>query len=248
MSSDRANRSTRGFTIIELLVYMAIAGVVMTTIMLLFKASGRTYDKAAQSYILTQQALAGYRALQTDLRETSLGSIVLEEDGISMISARSLDDPGRFLISRFGVPEWTGYIRYRFQPEGDKKNHYCLSRELIGAKTPPVLPLPLESGPDDDVKLQRVVINGLLPPGKAVSLKKNGYEMTDSKDSPGGAQFSFLRKDSSGDLQPSQTHPCDGDPAGNTGMVRVELKFFGYSQETGHLDYAEVGLTVTPRN
>jgi type II secretory pathway pseudopilin PulG len=248
MSFDRANKADQALSIIELLVYMAISSVVLTVIIMLFNASGRSYDKAAQSYILTEQALSGYRTLQTDLRETSLSSIVLEEDGFTMISARSLDDPGRFVISRYGVPEWSSYIRYRFGPEGDKKNHYKLGREIITPSKAPIVPLPYNTSITGEVQKQRVVINGLLPPGKSVQQKERRYELVDAADSPGGARLSFLRTNSIGELTTSQVHPADGNPKGNTQMVKIELKFFGYSEETGHLDYAEVELVVTPRN
>jgi type II secretory pathway pseudopilin PulG len=237
-----------GATLIELLVYMGIASVILTTILMLFRSSGRSYDKAAQSYILTEEALSGYRTIQTDLRETSLGSLTVTDSGFSMISARNPKAPDTFAISPYGVPQWQSYLVYRFEPEPKKKDRYTLVREMNVPVKAPILPLPFSDKRPMQSQAAKVVIRDLLPPGKAVQKGRRGFEVIEDSESHGGAQLSFLRRGSKGELKPSSTHPSQGDPLGNTGMVKLELRFLGYSEETGHLNYAELHLHVTPRN
>lgn len=240
-------RNRRAFTLIEIMIYATISLMVLSTILGVYLASLRLFRTASSSYLMSNEALSAYRTLQQDLRETSLSSIVVADQGFAFVSARDPEKPAEFRVSRFGVPQWTSAVYYRLEPQDGRYHH--LVRYASKLDRPKAIPAPpaFVSGPIS-TSHRRVVMRYLLPPGKGVQAGSDGYRLVDRAKEKGGARLGFLVRDEQGQLSDTPTHPSANDGRVTTGMVRLDLKLIDPGSQSGKLNYLEYSLVVTPRH
>ena len=121
-------RWRRGFTLVEMVVYMFVAGLVLSAMYSLFWLSQSSYGKATEIFRLEQDLNQVVIWLRRDLRDTTLGSIrsyphqtpSLGSDdtapGISLAGARDPNDAMRMLLSPMGTPAWRNHVYYSLLP------------------------------------------------------------------------------------------------------------------------------------
>ncbi len=125
---------TKGYSLTELIVYMFIASMMLTVIVVIFIFMSRSYSHAEASYDVQREIQTGFETIRQDLSQTSLNSIVVypsgtetNMSGVSMISAQQevkLDgEPPRrfFKMSDYGTPEWGEHIFYTVLLRAPKK-------------------------------------------------------------------------------------------------------------------------------
>lgn len=130
-------KSPWGFTLVELIVYMVIFLVLMSTVLTVFSFVQRSYKKAVGSIDIEREAQTAYNWLKKDLSSTSLSSIRVYPNhnksgdprwvGVSMISAYSIPAGGsneipKFQMSQYGVPLWKKFVFYTIE-----ENEECAS-------------------------------------------------------------------------------------------------------------------------
>lgn len=241
----------RGFSLIELSVYMFISMLILSAIYMVFLASRSGYQSAKTSFQLSEEAEIAFRTLQRDLRETSLGSIRSARGGASMVSARNPEDPGPFPITAAGVPQWQSYVFYTLVPVDDQVG--TLVRWTAPGPAGQVLPLAATTPPFPilDGRHRSEVLHSLLLPGKTVEIRNGLAAVVEDAQAPGGFSLGFLRTDDSvSPVNPAERtdEQHDGWSRGNTRMVRVDLQVLSASSETGKIGYTHFDLVVTPRN
>jgi competence protein ComGC len=266
----------RGTTLVELLVYMMILGLVLTAIYALFRQSNLVYQDAESSFVETEAAQVAMRTIQRDIRESSLVSITpftgLKDDeppmGVSMLAAREADNPERFHINRFGVPEWKSRVFYAQEPGGGTTGSLYRWTEPLPEK----LGLPkgseLPNWPIRYKSTARVMLFNVVRPNWAPKQQDDGswkiVEDTKIEDPVrGGFAVRFYRKfDGSkseanialADNNPSMHYDTDASPRsfkqslGNTKLVQVHLRVADTNPQTGKLNYFDFFLRVTPRH
>lgn len=245
----------RGFTLVEMSVYMFIALLVLSAVYMVFLASRSGYETAESSFELSEEAEIAFRTLQRDLRETSLGSIRSAPGGASMVSARDPDHPEPFPITPAGVPQWQSYVFYCVVPQDDQVGN--LVRWTSRGEAGQVLPLATTAAPFPILNPahRAEVLHSVLLPGKAVRVDRDVVQVVDDPAAPGGFALRFVRTDAQGAETLSLLNPSQQDDAkerswskGNTRMVQVDLQVMARNSETGKVGYTEVDLVVTPRN
>jgi hypothetical protein len=106
----------RGQTMIELVIYIAMAGLAAITIMALFNMAQRTQSSTYSSYLMSGKTEEALGRLRRELRESAMPSIVVypnldhpnEKPGVAFPSAYKES----MAFSPYGTPSWDRHVFY----------------------------------------------------------------------------------------------------------------------------------------
>lgn len=236
------SRRVRGFTLIELTVYMFLAMLFMLALGALFVSGRRMFESSSGSYMIGQETEAGIRFLRQDLQETALATLRVypnanepaQAPGCSMASARGYDNAGRFMVSRYGTPDWVKHVYYTLESSGDKTASLVRWERKDPTQSPvPKMAdvLPSDGAKDASGSYKRVVIRNLLKPGVVVGAA-DGKPLFTADAEQGGFKVSFVRQHGADEeltvWNPTQVSAGDDGAAvnladGPTRVVQVTL-------------------------
>lgn len=185
---DSAAKFSKGTTLTELIIYIAIASIVFGIVISVYVFFGKTYRKASSSYDLQSETQTALQWLRKDLTQTGISSITVypnndhpnEPAGVSFISAVDpLDKPSKggvpqFNMSRYGVPLWRKYVFYTIIPNSfDASNNFTprtgrlvrWENEITGYHPLPSPTSVLPSQHNLNPKSVRTIISSVMMPG-----------------------------------------------------------------------------------
>ncbi len=250
-----ALKSERGFSLLEMIVYLALAAVTLAILTSLFVVSKNTQTKAYSSYLVGGRFASAIATIRRDLQATALASLQAypnseeesEAPGLTAVSAYAHDNQGRdnFEISPYGVPRWVSFLHYTVVPNSEITGHLLRWRTELPIKNglpalaemPPALHSP-DTG--------RALIENVLLANVTVSgIGKGGSKAFDEH---GGFEVKFIRRAGGSDGEESFTpeNPRLGEAADNTRLVQVTLRTL-QNEKTSNPDYFEFSIRVAPR-
>ncbi|MBM3463180.1 MAG: type II secretion system protein [Armatimonadetes bacterium] len=107
---------SRGFTLIEMMVAMAVLGLCLTGALTLFLPSLDRFAVADTSYDAQRHALAAVRQIATDLERTRTALFLVSQRSPGSLNAVSiptaLDATGVLHTTGDGTPMWQGWVQY----------------------------------------------------------------------------------------------------------------------------------------
>lgn len=254
---DRGRR--RGYSLIELLVAMAMALVVAGALLRVFWFARSTELDVRSSYLIRQDADVVFRRIQDDLRLTHLASLRVADDdqGFSMISPLNQADLSTFAVTPYGTAGWKSWVHYTVSATGANTGN--LVRWELPCPTGTVDGIPSTVNPSEprgdfvESLLSEVLLpgSGVLPPGGNQQFSTLGAV---EGDRGGGLQLRFVRREAGVEVL-SSTNPVQssdalqaGWSAGTTGLVQCVLRVADTSTESGRLSLYQVSFRVAPRN
>lgn len=253
-------RRSRAATLVELMVYMAVAALVMTAVLSLFRYARRGAASASSGFALGQDAARALLVLRRDLQETSLSSIryypKADSTNSMLVMASARDDKNTLHMTQYGVLQWCGYVGYAVLPNGEqglsKLVRWQVTNNFVDRNpTPPtdMLAVPASA---------RTVVPNLVSPGFQISADAGVPHLAAAATpaaAAGGFVVGFVRRDSTGNETLSASNPNQitdtqqaGWSAGTTGLVDVEVTVAESNMNTGKLSYVQLPLRVAPRN
>lgn len=250
-------RSHRGYTLIELLVAMAMALVVLTAIIRVFWFGRKVERQARSAYLITADADVAFRKVQEDLRLTHLGSIRVDGQGggFSMISPLENNDRSTFALSDYGTARWKTWVHYTVTGQTD------VTGNLVRWEAPytGTNPVPSTFKPTQIGSPKWSLLSGVTLPGVKTSegtdaeklrFPKMGINLADN----GGLQLRFVRREGDSTVL-SSTNPVeksDKDTSdwskGTTQLVDCRLQVADKSTESGRWSIYTLNFRVEPRN
>lgn len=228
----------RGFTLVELLIATIIGGLVMTMAISLYVLTLRRESTDVGLFQLESEVALVVDVMRADFRETNLGSVKLDEDGVSFASANPLGELSNMQVSRFGAPQWQKQVYYTLLPTVATPGLSQLMRyEAAGG----AIPAPWQGAFPSDGKNNRVITSAMLSKGYHFENNAEGrLRLTSDQKSPGGLSVHFVDKDNS--LESNLPTP---DKA--TRLLQVDLILALLSSED-KLESAAFSFRVYPRN
>lgn len=249
----------RGFTQVEMVIYVALTAVVFALVGSLFKLAKNSSQNADANYFLSADAETCLAWLRRDLQQCSLQTIQnypatntnnSQAPGISMCSALEANNKDRIYANDQGNPYWSNHVYYTLQATS-KANTGKLVRWVAPTATnttdvasiAPLLPNQVVQ------KTSRVVHSRVLMPNQKLwgVDNKNG-----TIDNHGGFALRFVRQDASGNETLSDESPAvvsakkgSQEFRGNTKLVELELKFFT-DNNTGKPSFYSLRFRVCP--
>lgn len=231
---------TRGLSLIELVLYLALLAVLTTLVSQVLVANRRDLERPTASFAAQGSVLAVQGMLQRDLEETDRSTVRFHPaplgPGLSLISARTGRSAGEELVLKNGLPLWQKYVYYLLEPDPQAPGTGQLVRfeGALGGK-PTTVPRPSALPPARAAAApgsRRVLARGLALPGQAVEplkLTLGPY---------GGFRGAF--RDARGDESATDflRHP----------LVLVEVSARQVSPATGKLTFLRYPIVVLPRN
>lgn len=245
----------RGYTLIELLIAMALAIVVGIAVVRVYWFGRDVEREARESYLIRQDADVAFRQLQTELRLSHLASIRPHSDDNGWGMASPLEDgfeKDSFEVGEYGVARWKSWVHFAAVPLDE--NVGTLVRWEVPYQKDATLPLPptnLDSQPSGK---QWTLLTNVVLPGRGPVDDPQGLKQLGSVAEGGGLQIRFLRRESGNEVL-SKTNPAlqsddtqDGWTAGNTEIVDLKLQVGDISDESGKLSLYTLSLRIKPRN
>ena len=243
-------RRQNAFTVIEILVYIAISAVIMALLMTLFNVHRQSYNVTTATYLLGQEAEAALRWIREDVRDSALASIRVypsaekptEPPGASLASARNKDE--EYKIDKSGAPAWEKQIFYTFEPETGGTGR-LLRREVAYGKYQPI-PTVSDTLPSAvPATKQRVVLRGVVKPDAQLK----GLAGVDTY---GGFKLQFVRSDDTlTSWSPSDVtwgKASVSKPTGsNTKMMDCQLIVLLEGAHQDKPSFVRLGFRLTPR-
>ncbi len=237
----------RGVTLLELLIYIVLFGLVASLVAEIFVVASRNARQTAAAYAVSGQTDTALRIIRQDLQETALTSVRVYSNNnsplASMISAREMDTErlqGKLLISEYGVPRWRKHIFYAY-------NAGNLVRWEVALPAAEQNRLPkLAVRPTAIPGSARIIVRGIVAPRAVVKgLGAGSYTASDW----GGFRMQFLRRMGGPagaevlvDVNPGLNKAA---PADNTRLVEVELAI---TEDVGNPpNFYRVKFRVGPR-
>lgn len=247
-----------GFTQVEMVIYVALTGVVFALVGSLFKLAKNSSQNADANYFLSADAETCVAWLRRDLQQCSLQTIQnypsasttkSQAPGISLCSALEANNSARIYANDQGNPYWSNHVYYTLQPL--KGNTGKLVRwvqpaaagAVDSATIVPLLPAQIVGNGS------RVVHSRVLMPNQKLwgVDNKNG-----TIDEHGGFALRFVRQDAAGNETLSDDSPAifsakkgSQDFRSNTRLLELELKFFT-DNSTGKPSYYSLRFRVCP--
>jgi len=134
----------RGTTLVEIMVYISIMGVVFTIVYTILTYSMRYFDYGINLADLQQQALKAQMKLNREISESTMASIIYNNDstkgyGIIFLSAR--DRHGNFKTYQSidgGKPVWQKFIGYYVSSDRLMRKEVSISPSPNPTPTAPV--------------------------------------------------------------------------------------------------------------
>ncbi|MBN9414550.1 hypothetical protein ABS71_10865 [bacterium SCN 62-11] len=249
----------RGFTQVEMVIYVALTAVVFALVGSIFKLAKNSSQNADANYFLSADAETCVAWLRRDLQQCSLQTIQnypatntnnSQAPGISLCSALEANNKDRIYANDQGNPYWNSHVYYTLQPTS-KGNTGKLVRWVSPsasnttdvASLAPLLPNQIVQ------KTSRVVHGRVLMPNQKLwgVDNKNG-----TIDNHGGFALRFVRQDANGNETLSDESPAvvsakkgSQEFRGNTKLVELELKFFT-DNSTGKPSFYSLRFRVCP--
>lgn len=250
----------KGMSLMELLVYLAIAVVLLVAAYMMLSFARSTATQASSGFAMGQDTAMALARLRQDLQESSLQSLrffrTQERAQISMVSAR--DGTGQFQITPYGVPNWSGRVCYELGA-ADASGLAPLIRAEVTATFPNRCPLPAQALLDLTGSRQQVVVPSVLAPDYEVVLGANGSascQPSSSSGRRGGLNLDYLRHDpGQAELTRSPLNPNQSDDsqqpgwsAGCTELVEAHVVVAELTSSTGKWNLVDVAIVAAPRH
>ncbi len=228
-------RRRLGFTLFEVIIYMAIFALTGMLIASIFQITRRTQESSSAAHAVSGESDTAVRWLRQDLQDTALGSVRTFpgtsglSPAASMCSARTVDPGtrGKMLVSEYGVLRWRKHVVYGFQRKSASSKVGNLIRwevPLSDAEVEQRVPRFLPALPTSSTH-ERVILHNVMAPGSSVSGLSGVGTLTADKDW-GGFKVQFFRRNTgSAELDPSDVSPALNldTPEFNSRLVNVEL-------------------------
>lgn len=147
-NNKKNKKKTFGATLFEMLVYMALFGMVFTGIYMVFSAAIKYYYVTQANVWIQQGSLTAINQLSREMLESSLNSVVLyssDPKGIVFMSPRTLlsSTPSPNVISYNtstgyeGKVYWQKYVAYYLYTDPNDSSKKAVFRKEITAPTAP---------------------------------------------------------------------------------------------------------------
>lgn len=249
----------RGYSLIELLVAMAMALVVTSALLRVFWFARSTELDVRDSYLIRQDADIAFRRLQDDLRLTHLASLRVADgdQGISMISPLTNGDLSSFALTPYGTAQWKSWVHYTVNATGDNIGNLVRWELPVPSGTADGIPSTADPSKPTGSAQQSVLTGVLLPGSGVIKPTSPGGSPTlgpATGTGSGGLTLRFVRRENGADVL-SPTNPVQASDAsqagwsqGTTGLVQCVLQVGHVSDESGRLNIYQISFRVSPRN
>lgn len=226
-------KSSKGATLIELVIYFALSTLVVMTIASVFRIAKSTQQATYSSYLMSGRTYSALTILRRDLQNTALSAITSypnssdngEAPGMSCPSPFGAEGErkGELHVNPYGSPEWKKTIHYTVQKKG---NHVgALLRWSKKIETTDLLPLKGTLSPSQVEGDQgKGLLEDVLLANQSISgVGENGQYTTGPE---GGFSVRFVRRQGGEDGPESLSaeNPSTQAASGNTRLVDVTLK------------------------
>lgn len=148
-------RRARGATLIELMLGIALLGMLLTLLFLIFHMGWNAWRSANLRSDLNDQSRLVVQSLSRDLEASVYASLSLQGEAVSFLSAR--DDAGVFALDGNGDPLWQRYVVFYRDAGRD---------EVVRAELPLAAPL---SAPEPIEVNTGQPLASLLGPGRVIA-------------------------------------------------------------------------------
>jgi hypothetical protein len=267
-------RRRAGFTLVELVIYMFLAGLILTMVYSLFFLGRSSFNTAAQGFFIGEQCQTTLTRLRTELSASNIGTVVAypnaahpsEPPGIAFESCYDPNNTGKIEVSQFGAALWTQYVYYTLQPaarpNGMTGRLVRWSQSVGGVAN--IAPsastvLPSSLGARNATVLNNVLLPNVTIAGVTSGVSGNRGTVTTSTGEGGGFTVSFVQRDNTSatatDVLSAINPTAHMDATGsglttrtNTQLVEIDFKVFATNGETGKMSYYEVSARVMPTN
>ena len=226
-------RKTRGMTLIELIIYMALAVVACVLLWSIQNITRSTQNASMANYLVNGDTETCLTVLRRDLNESALAAVNVypsstapsEPPGLSLVSSRAFggEREGETLVNSWGAPQWDKHVFYTLQASDENTGSLIRWEKEIAQKN--MLPVPATVLPSlDGREHEKVVLRDVLLPDRTVSGVGEGGSITTDKF--GGFRAQFVRRvgGSGGEEQLTEVNPKNGNPHDNTRLMELELK------------------------
>lgn len=227
----------RGYSLTELVVYMFIASMMLSLIVVIFVFMSRSYSRAEASYDVQREAQTGMEMIRRDLSQTSLNSIVVYPDsdeknsGVSMISAQHDEEVAGgakrryFKMSDYGTPDWIEHIFYTVIPRAPLRQEIGTPYQgklgtlvrwhlSFDQQNNPMYPFPTDIKPSDFMKKKQPyqVVMRNIPLANAPEIDGIDHFKGDLRNY-GGFQVAFIRQEKDNKDRVKKETLSDKNPA-----------------------------------
>lgn len=227
---------SRGMTLTELVVYMALSSMVLGLIVSLFTVAKRTQRHTYTQFLMGGRLASAVRVVKQDLKSTALSSIRVFPDGsggdpgMSLISA--YDSKGKFTLGSYGSPLWQKHVYYHL----DKNGLLVRWKKELSQKDG--LPVQGLANPSELAGDKHPLTEGLLPPNVQVG---DFQEATPF----GGFEVGFVRRTQGKDTVVTQNPRDSKDFESHTRLVQVT--FHTLEDQGKNPTYSRLVVRVCPR-
>ena len=231
----------RGFTLIEVIVYLGLFLVIATLLAQVYSLSTQTQRTTASAYAVTGQTDTAMHWLRRDLQQTALasvrsysggaGSSALLSPAVTLASARvqaGSDLQSKLLISEYGAPGWAYHVFYGLPRKAGEQTGTLVRWESAYApadvnRIPQVATMPRAI---TQVVQPRVILHNVLCPGQKVE-RLNGMAAGWPASDWGGFRVEFVRRrgGEGGEEYFSPQNPSENvkEASDNSRLIEVEL-------------------------
>ncbi|MEW6279363.1 MAG: hypothetical protein AB1758_12110 [Candidatus Eremiobacterota bacterium] len=252
---------TRGFTLLELVIYFVLSVSALAIVTSLFVIVRRTSEATYSNYLVSKDTETGINWLRRDLQNSCLATIRVypgpggagERPGLSLASCAAADDPFRTQTNRHGRPAWSSHVYYTLEPDGADKGHLVRWTRPYPANE--LLPLVAPGMPSSvsDTSQRRTVLSNVLLANRTIT----GGGPPGTTDARGGFRVQFVRRaggeggaETLSDVNPGAVSLDPGGTGlgidGNTRLVEVELRLL-HKSTTGKPSVYAIKIRVCPR-
>ncbi|MGE0491546.1 MAG: type II secretion system protein J [Vulcanimicrobiota bacterium] len=244
----------RGYTLIEMVIYIGLFAVAMVTIGSVYILSSRTQKQVYADALVSGRTGSALDVIRKDLQTTALASITAypnktsstEAPGLSMAGA--YDDKRNFVINDYGAPQWDSTVFYTVKKTNAKTGTLYRWQEDVSDKDKlPQLPqlssmLPSALKDNSHALLENVLLSNLTIDGVGEGGK---FDTGDG----GGFEVMFVRREGGEDGTESLTaeNPRTQPANGNTRLVQVTLKILRDEGSSPPTLFTQT-IRVTPRH
>ena len=140
-SSPNRPSGSAGLTLIELMISMALAALLMTSVYAVLKAAVRYYLNSNKAVDVQQSALLATSAVSTELMETNMGAILEDITADRFVTFGSPRDVrGEVPATTDGQMLWQKYICYWAEAEGEISALFRKEEPFTPTPDVPVVP------------------------------------------------------------------------------------------------------------
>jgi hypothetical protein len=251
----RFRKPPQGVSLLETLLSAAIGLLVLGVVYQLLYMSRVASSTAQQSYLTGQDTASSFRALQRELTDTSLASIVVRQSAqqLPCLSFLSAQQEGGTRLGADGAPVWLKVVHYQLERRPGQTDVGTLIRYEQPLPATWTMPFPQPARLQPSGSGHEAILNVLLPGRDVRASPANRGRATVESDPAalGGFVVRFLRREPGevlSDVNPA--HQSDrqvpGWTRGSTGLVQVQLGLLERDGSTGQLGFVEFRLRIRP--